>query len=303
MKCDECFSHELECINTYKSYWYQCKSCSNIKREKKEKYLLEDFATFIVNKFPSYLNKIPKIRGIPSFFNPFISKPIEKDFYDYYLMDESIDLNTTKWADEFERFCAYTLPKINLNEIKLLDISGEPGFFAYKAKQNDRFKEVAVTAYSENVANRIKNKFGLTSFKYDFQKDKLNNITNEKYNLITIRSAINFCLKIDEFLNDLEKCLDEKSYVYVSFSEPSLGVALRWQYDDYTYLKLYTKETIEKYFNEHGFKLLDKCFDGDAYHYNDGIRFPFTLLRSFARIINSKGNLYQQGLIMLFQKI
>ena len=300
MFCKECLSKEIEKINTYKSFWYQCRICRNVERVKKEKYALHDISKFIIDNFPNILKKIPKIRGIPGLFNNFLPKKVGVEFYEYYLKEGKADLS--QWESEFDIFLQYMNSKVCLNEMKLLDISGEPGLFGYKAEKNPLFKEVMITAYSENVSSRIMNKFGVKCLKYDYQTDQLSKLLSQKYNLVTIRSSINFCLNVNDFVKDLINCLDEEGYVYVTFYEPSLGVALRWQYDDYTYLKLYTNDTIEKYFTQNGFHLIAMDVEVEPYHYNAGVPFPFTMLRSFARLINRKGNLYQSSSRMLFRK-
>ena len=65
-----------------------------------------------------------------------------------------------------------------------------------------------------------------------------------------------FCLDVPKFVKDLKKILRPNSQIYIDLVPPTLGVFLRWQFDDYTFLRLYNTKTIINIFEGEGFKLL-----------------------------------------------
>lgn len=245
-------------IDTYKSYWEQDILSGNYKRIQKSVYPLEKF-------LPAFLSKIPKFRYL---YRMLGKKEQGVDYYKYYT--EIIKSgNRGKWASEItpinERLSSR---QINLANKDILDISGEPGFFGEDVKKVAN--RVVVTAFAEEVAEAIKDVLGLESAKYDFNSDKLSSLfETQSFDIIFVRYAIGFCENIEFFFDECFKITKNDGYMYVSFSPASRGVCARWMFDDYTYLRQYTKKYIVDMAKNAGFNLVCEYDDGSySWDYN-----------------------------------
>lgn len=219
-------------IDTYKSIWIHDLETGNYERIQKELYPLE----FLGNSFA----KIPKLRAL----TPFLSKkPQGVDFYKYYTHIIENELRG-KWENELEPIqTRLNSLDISLKAKDILDISGEPGFFAHDLQQVAH--RVVVTAFAAEVAKAMKDKFSLESYKYDFQTDCLADIFQQQtFDFIFVRYAIGFCTNLPSFLKDCIKILNPNGMIYISYSPASRAVCARWMFDDYTYLRQYTTEYI-----------------------------------------------------------
>ncbi|MBI68477.1 MAG: hypothetical protein CMJ38_00340 [Phycisphaerae bacterium] len=251
-RCIICESVSLQKINSYKHFWISCNDCGNIKRERKDKYLVPRFLPKFIAKifFPEKaLNKIyPMDEVIKN----------EKRFYDHYKEDSQLDVDSTKWAGESETI-KNNLKKLDISvkNKNILDISGGPGFVALDLEHSAN--KVFVTEYSEIGVNGMKDNLGVNAIKFDYQNDKISQILNEeKFDIVLINFSINFCLDLKSFILDLKKILIKKSIVYISFVPPTLGCCLRWQHDEYVYNILYHPETMGRILSEAGFRPLKK---------------------------------------------
>ncbi len=243
-------------IDTYKSKWLQSKETGNYRRIQKGKYSLEwiDLKVF---------RKIPKLRSLAELLG---RKKQDVDFYKYYVNILKKG-NRGKWQNQFltvRRQIESLGYKVDGKAI--LDISGEPGFFAQDAKEV--CKTVDVTAFAEEVASAMTNVLSLSAKKYDFQADDLSNLYEQAaYDFIFVRYAIGFCADLDSFIYQCQQQLTIGGIVYISFSPASRGVCARWMFDDYTYLRQFTSEYLTKAFIDRGYEKLGE-FDEGSYKWD-----------------------------------
>lgn len=282
-------------INTYKSIWFQNIDTGNYKRKQKDKYVFEGLIL-------KTLLKIPKIRA---FFILLGRKPQGVDFYKSYTkMIENGEYE--EYASGFNNVESQLKSLgYNLDDSKILDISGEPGFFAKDAMS--LCKSVEVTAFAEEVSKSMADVLGLNSKKYDFQTDDLTKMYNKGvYDFIFIRYAIGFCVDLKSFIDQCHKLLSNGGIIYVSFSPASRGVCARWMFDDYTYLRQYTTENLIKSFITYGFEKIGD-FDEGSNKWDKNIH-PFQKLYSklYTKEIFAdcdSGEFFQHNTAILFKKI
>jgi ubiquinone/menaquinone biosynthesis C-methylase UbiE len=189
------------------------------------------------------------------------------DFYKYYtkVIESGIQGDRGKWINEFDSLHSRLKQDANLliNQKNILDLSGEPGFFGFDAKKVENGNNVVVTAFAEEVAQAMKDKLDLESYKFDFNNDTLSRLfTGNLFDIIFVRYAIGFCEDLKVFLEDCIRVMEADGYLYISFSPASRGVCARWMFDDYTYLKQYTRDYMIKEAQKAGFTLVKEWDDG-----------------------------------------
>jgi ubiquinone/menaquinone biosynthesis C-methylase UbiE len=204
--------------------------------------------------------------------------------YDYLATIERPE--GTKYEGQFANFYEKVLIRygIDVKGKSVLDISGGPGFFA-----RDLGKiagHVVMTEFNLPSVEFARSKLGVEAFLYDFNSHVISDCTSDRFDIVMIRYAINFCTDIPRFLHQLKKVLHPNALVLVcGFVLPSLGVCLQWQFDDYTYPILYNPETMEKLFAQAGFSIRNR-YDGGAYRYNRDLRWPQALMNSLYGFAN-----------------
>lgn len=262
------FDRSIE-INTYKSRWLQSKETGNYMRIQKSKYPLQWIDQEIVRQ-------IPKVGGLARMLG---RKPQGVDYYKYYV-DVLTSAHRGKWQDQFLRVRRQIESfGLEIESKVILDISGEPGFFAQDAREV--CETVDVTAFAEEVALAITDILSISAKKYDFQSDSLTNLYEQSaYDFIFVRYAIGFCENLDNFIHQCQQLLRKEGVVYISFSPASRGVCARWMFDDYTYLRQFTLEYLTKSFVDRGFQKLGK-FDEGSYRWDKNLVFPQKAISSF----------------------
>lgn len=283
-------------LDTYKSIWIHDLSLNNYKRIQKSRYSYD----FVERLIPRRISGLPKVRG---FRNLLGHKPQGVDFYRYY-EDIISGESRGKWDGEYDSFVEDLKSfEKDLNPESILDISGEPGFFALDAVANG--KEVVVTAFADNVTTAISRNLGLETITYDFQKaDLAKQLGERKFDVIACRYAIGFCENLSGFLQEAQHILNENGLVYVSFSPASRGVCARWMFDDYTYLRQWDTSFLIQTFLQMGFVELARI-DKGSYDWDSGInifqkrvagRFVGDLFQGLA-----DSEKLQQNLVVIFQ--
>ena len=118
--------------------------------------------------------------------------------------------------------------------------------------------------------------------------------------------CLNFCIDLTKFFVELNKILKNGGYFYVAFVEPSRAPLAKWQFDDYTFLKLYNKNYLTKKAEENGFKLISEV-DRLKHYWTWNTNFYQRLL---AKLYISKkffkydrDEYYQHQSVLLFKKI
>jgi SAM-dependent methyltransferase len=131
---------------------------------------------------------------------------------------------------------------------RILDVSGGSGYFAAELIKYGA-QSAVTTELSEQVVNFTKLNTGLQSFKYDINKDVLEKQVNQgAFDLILLRGCIEFSTDLPKLVDQLTSVLNNKGQVLVTFIEPTLGCALRTQFDDYNVKILRSATNIEKCF-------------------------------------------------------
>jgi hypothetical protein len=165
---------------------------------------------------------------------------------------------------------------------------------------------VVVTGFAEEVAKAMRDHLGVEASKYDFQNDLLSEVTTvEKFDFIFVRYAIGFCENLDSFFKDCLSVLNTQGFLWISFSPASRAVCARWMFDDYTYLRQYTKESLLNTADANGFKHVtewdDGSFEWDArmHPVQKLISLPYTF-RLFRNV--DKNERRQHNVAVLLQK-
>lgn len=144
-------------VDTYKSTWYDCQSCGCAAREQKVRYPYEGSAGACLK----VLGAVPKLNG---FLKSLARKEQGVDFYRYYSKQlQSPDRGP--WAGQSDEVSAELRSAGLLDSWKgkrVLEISGEPGYFAYDLAQADA--DVLVSAFAEDVARAMRDHLGLETF-------------------------------------------------------------------------------------------------------------------------------------------
>lgn len=281
-------------LDTYKSIWYVCKNTGNYKRIQKSKYPLEWLPFKIIRH-------LPKLKVLSSYLQ---RNKQGVDAYKYYV-DVLENNQRGKWQNEFGKVSAeLTSLGLSLQGSSVLDVSGEPGFFAYDLKNVS--KEVEVTAFADVVANIITKKLGVSSIKYDFQEDDLGNIyKSKKFDFIFARYCIGFCVNLVNFAGQCSSISKDGSVLYLSFSPASRGVAARWMFEDYVYLHQYTQDYLIKTFSDFGFKPLS-IFDQGSFRWDQDMSWIQKKLTSFYEknlfFQCADEEFYQHNISVIFQK-
>jgi SAM-dependent methyltransferase len=137
---------------------------------------------------------------------------------------------------------------------RILDISGGPGFVP--GHLNKLASECCTTEHSELAANAISEHFGIRAKRFDYNKDNINEVYDEKFDLILIRSSVIFCENLDKLLMDCKRILEPDGCVLLESIIPSLGEVLWWQTLEYKFPRIHSQETIEKYFYKNDFSFV-----------------------------------------------
>jgi SAM-dependent methyltransferase len=285
-------------FNTYKSIWIQDLSTGNYERQQKQKYPLESF----INSLAPLIKPVPKVRGLI----PFLGKKAQgADFYKYYI-DYIISGNRGKWTGEMEAVIKRLHELgLSLEGKSILDVSGEPGFFA--SDMRSLASKVVVTVFAKEVADAMIEYLGVEALKYDFNNDILSEAVNSsKFDFIFVRYAIGFCEDLDFFFKNCIKVLNTQGFLWISFSPASRAVCARWMFDDYTYLRQYTKEYLVYTAVANGFQCIKEWDDG-SYDWDTGLHSVqkiFSLPYTFKLFQDVDANERKQhNVVVLFQRI
>lgn len=238
-------------IVTYKSVWTRCDRCGCYSRQTRRRFPLQWLAAIL----PGWNGPL---RSLKRLLGP---KEMGVDYYRYY-EDYVARGDRSKWKDEYADFRSRMAQYgITISGKRLLDVSGEPGFFGLEA-QADGAVDVTVTGLADNVCTAIKQHLGIEAFTYDFNNDRLKDRTPGEFDVVTCRYAIGFCERLDQWFVDIADVMRPGGYLYVSFSPPSLAVCSKWMFDDYTYLRQHTHDSLLVAALSAGFSLVSVIDEG-----------------------------------------
>lgn len=267
-------------VDTYKSTWNDCAECGCYSRSQKRRYPYEAIAAPLLGIFGG----VPKFNG---FLKSLARKEQGVDFYRYY-SDQLTSADRGPWAGQYDLVTAELRKESlvdNWRGKRVLEISGEPGYFAHDLMQAGA--DVLVSAFADDVARAMSDYLKLNTFTYDFNTDDIKSKVEdhgarEPYDFIFIRFAIGFCLDVPALMLNLSSMLKKGGSLYISFSPASRAVLLRWMFDDYTYLRQYTAEHLDRAAMEAGM-IFRARFDEGFFHWDKGPSSLHWSLRSFAR--------------------
>jgi 2-polyprenyl-3-methyl-5-hydroxy-6-metoxy-1,4-benzoquinol methylase len=244
--CLVCNSENLARVNSYKHFCYVCGDCNNVFHIKKEfKYFLEWILPRSICK---------RILPQRAFLRLFHDKGdcAAADFYDVYAK-ECQEISEVRKSEVNQLLDTFSINGITLEGKKVLDVSGGPGYVGKYLK--GVCAKIVVTEFSENATKAMAEVMGVETVKFDYTVDNLQNLFQEKFDVVLIRSSIIFCPKLDEFVCALSAVLNPDGYVLIETILPTLGEVLWWQQMEYKFPFIYSQETIEKNFYKHGFSL------------------------------------------------
>jgi hypothetical protein len=102
------------------------------------------------------------------------------------------------------------------------------------------------------------------------------------------------------------KVLNTQGFLWISFSPASRAVCARWMFDDYTYLRQYTKEYLVYTAVANGFQCIKEWDDG-SYDWDTGLHSVqkiFSLPYTFKLFQDVDANERKQhNVVVLFQRI
>ncbi len=251
--CKICNSPRTVSISVYKHIWTNCQKCGCAGRSGKNRYALDPILKVILANTKK-LSKIPKLRSIHLFFQTFDRNENGVDLYDHYLEDNKTSSHGTPWEGVSDLLYNDITEKItrNTKAISVLDISGGPGYVAKEL--SGKFKSITVSEFSPSTVSRMISLLHLDTFKFDFNKENLNNLTSKKFDLIMSRHSLNFVENLEDFCGQLEKKINSQGYVYLSFVLNNPQSIIRWQMEEYIYRYLFSPEYVSSIFKKFGFK-------------------------------------------------
>lgn len=279
-------------IDTYKSTWFHCEGCGCYSRVQKPHYPLEGLASALLLLF----RHVPKING---FLQSLGRKKQGVDFYRYY-SDQLASGERGPWAGQSDMVTAELRGAGLLQDWagrKVLEVSGEPGFFAHDLM--DAGADIMVSAFADDVARAMSERLGVRTFTFDFNADdivpRVEAVGNRgPFDFIFVRYSIAFCLDVPALMQKLGGLLKPEGQLYVSFNPASRAVLLRWMFDDYTYLRQYTEQSLNEAAAAAGLRQRAR-FDEGYFHWDRG---PFSMhwsLRPFARRYFNADHFFRGG--------
>ena len=252
-KCTICNSENVSNINTYKHFWRVCNVCGNAFSRIKEHYSLS------ILPF-KHLKKNIAISEDKANLYTFANASVEKIKQD----EEQAILLSDEWVN---------LYKINLQGKKFLEISGGNGHFLNALKKYDM--ELFHTELNSKDVAYVNNLLNIKSKQFDFENNEIQNLFSEKFDVILLKGALEFCLDIKAFLEGIENNTHPNTIIIILTCVPTLGNFLLTQFDDYNQQALYQRDTLVNIFQEQDYLLLESRETGETRN-----AYPLTLYRN-----------------------
>jgi hypothetical protein len=247
VNCTNCASVNCSVVRTYKHDWHQCGDCGTVRRERRPSYPLDNFPIrTLINRsilkrlFGATLLRVHEVVAE------------EKKFYDLYGEVSAKGPEGTKWAamtpmrlEDFERCGIYLAGK------SVLEISGGPGFLAKAI--HPIAKRVVVTEFSQSAADGMAESLGIETVKFDYNNDSIDQCVKGEFDVIVIIYSLGFCDDVRAFAQSLRAISHDETVIYVCHSPGSLGLMLRWEFDEYAYTRCREPDEMARCFSEAGF--------------------------------------------------
>ena len=245
IECKICGSFDLEKLNTYKYIVYCCRNCnSNFYLNPKEKFLFEKI-------FPSFLARklLPK-KAFARLFRLSACKKDREDFYDVYLgmLNQK---NIIKESEYLQLLDNLKLAEIDLQNKKILDVSGGPGIIVQKLIKDNY--DVEFTEINPEVVKYMSNIIGAKGYVFDYYTDSLIKKTDEKYDLILIRSSIVFHPNLEKLILECKSVLNKNGNILIETVLPTYGEIFMWQQCEIYFPRIYSEQAINNIFYKSNF--------------------------------------------------
>ena len=273
--CPVCGSSHATSLLTYKHEWRFC-GCGNAHRHRRPRFPAERLPSLLQRVIPGRARELLLVR-------PAVQEGGDVEMYTYYREIAALgSARGTKWEGQLAALRAHlSRLGVELAGKAVLDLSGGPGFLVQELR--DVAARAVVTEFHPAAVQAMRELLGVEATCFDFNRDRLSALFGAPFDVVLIRYAINFCLDLPRLAGELRAISRPGAVVYVSYVPPTLGCCLRWQWDDYTYLALYTPETMARAFSGAGFTEVDRGDEGE-YHYTSGWR------------LSSKGDLLKRAM-------
>ena len=245
--CPICKGAKFSSVRTYKHDWHQCDVCETVMRERRPHYTL-DIApirwlikhTILDRIYGRTLLRVHEVVAQ------------ENVFYDLYGDVAAAGTNGTKWEPlAAMRLADFARHGIDINNKSVLEISGGPGFLAQVMQKVA--KRVVVTEFSRSAAEGMAKHLGVEAVKFDYNSDRIDDRVTGPFDVVLIIYSIAFCNDVRGFLRSLKNVMHESTVVYVCHSPGTLGLMLRWQFDEYTHTRCWTEDALAGCFAEIGY--------------------------------------------------
>jgi 2-polyprenyl-3-methyl-5-hydroxy-6-metoxy-1,4-benzoquinol methylase len=243
-KCGICGAKKIKILNSYKHNVLICFECSGVCHFKKDKYAIEKI-------FPRQLAKrlLPKKAFLRLFSDNGDFEP--SDFYDSGSFSSTENIG---WRlSEVEQF-QDQLDLINYTPKgkKILDISGGPGNIGSYLR--DQGADVYVTEYSQNEVDAMQRLKNINAIKFDYSRDRIQTLFEQKFDFIMVRSSIIFCEDLEAFFNGLDEILNPGGVIMIETILPTMGEILWWQQLEYKFPRIFSSKTITQLLENYGYK-------------------------------------------------
>ena len=249
LRCISCKESDLLTLSTYKRLWHCCKSCGTAVSEERTKYPLR-FLSFPDLKHNSDLD--------------------EEKMYDYFIEPVHIEWSEKEGKEFIEE---YLVPnEVDVTGLSVLDISGGNGHFLRQIQGLGA--NVALTEINKKTIDYARRVHGFDVFEFNLNEDDLFSVCKQKFDIILARACIMFALDLSEFVRQIKSCLSPGGLLIINNSvKPTLGVMVRVQLDEFSYLVLRRPEIIIENFARHGFTVERRFDETDQslYVYDDDL--------------------------------
>ena len=259
MTCPTCNGRDMLVLDTYKRYWHCCRACGSAISEQKAFYPLSMLPFSDLRKR---------------------SELDEEKMYDYFVEQIHIDWSECE-GQEFIR--DYLGPaKVDVAGKSLLDISGGNGHFI---KQIEKLgARITLTEINRKTIDYAKQKHGFDVLEYNLNEHDLPTVTGRKFDVVFARACVMFAKDLPKFVSELKRSLVPGGLAMVNRSvSPTLGVMLRTQLDEFSYLILRQPQAIIEAFLKEGFELHYRADETDPtlYVYDNDLLLRWRLVHRF----------------------
>lgn len=263
MTCPVCGDDRAKTVATYKHDWSACARCGSATRHRKPRYPLGRIVPrrFLRSAPAGLLNMLYPVEAVVA---------DGKRFYDYYDEASAAGVEGTKWVAQLERVTGRLRERgIGWESVDVLDVSGGPGFITHHFATHGA-RRAMVTEFSEPSVEGMRRHLSIEAAKFDYQADRLDEVAPGPWDLVLVDASINFTLELERFAGEIARVTRPGGHLYVSWSTPTLGCMMRWQFDDYTYLVLMPDAVVAGALERAGFTEVASYVDA-RYDYRDAL--------------------------------